>query len=129
MAIGNFFDDDHTDTLHVTPGASSGAYVYVDAVCVTTSPDGCDFGTSVPEVGDDPLLRLYPNPATGMVEVVARMMPNAVWVVFDPLGRSVQKGRLESGRTRIDVSGWAAGNYIVSLEGDRRSFVRLVVMR
>ena len=129
MAIGNFFDNDHTDSVHVTPGNSTGAYVYVDAVCVTTSLSGCDFGNSVPEIGMDRPFLVYPNPATTVVEMVAEMIPNSAWVASDPVGRRVQEGRFEGNRARIDVSRWAAGNYIVSLEGERRKFVRLVVVR
>lgn len=129
MVIGNFFNNDQTDTVHVTPGLSSGAYVYVDAVCVTTSPEGCDFGNSVPEIGSEPPWTIYPNPASGIVELITKGAPNTAWVVLDPLGRLVKEGRLEGDRARIDVSGWAVGTYIVAVEGNRRSFVRLAVVR
>lgn len=129
MVIGNFFENDQTDTVHVTPGSSLGAYVYVDAVCVTTSLDGCDFGNSVPDIGVDRPLLVYPNPAWAMVELVTTGAPNTAWLVLDTVGRRVQEGIFEGNRARIDVSGWAAGNYIVSLEGIGSSFVRLVVVR
>ncbi len=128
LAVGNFFENAQTDSLHITTGSSLGAYVYVDAVCVTTSVEGCDFGISVPEIETAAPWSILPNPASGLVELVAKAAPNSAWVVLDPLGRLVQVGRLQGYRTWIDVSGWAAGTYIVAVEG-KSSFVRLAVMR
>jgi hypothetical protein len=63
LAFGNFFDDSLTDTVRVG-GETDGelrSYYYFDDFCLMTSPDGCDFTTSL-EDQDQLEVSLYPNP-------------------------------------------------------------------
>ncbi len=128
LVIGNFFDNVNTDTIHQNAVPSAGAYCYVDAVCVTASTGGCDFGTSIDEGAQSATGRLYPNPAFNTVELSGMGTCNGIWKAWDAVGRFVQEGRMCAGRASIDVSKWDAGNYVISTEGKGRSFVRLIVL-
>ena len=63
LAIGNLFDDSLTDTLRIggEPTGSVTSYYYFDDFCLTTSPEGCDFTSSVKDKNSASIL-LYPNP-------------------------------------------------------------------
>ncbi len=81
-------------------------------------------------------LRLSPNPATSRTSVVfdLEVAGRVRLRVFDVLGRemaTVLEGDRPSGahRVEVDVSGWAPGTYVVRLEGEEVSTVRLVVAR
>lgn len=51
VTIGNFFDDEMStpQVLNTQPSADV-AYVFVDEICVTHGPDGCEFANSVMQI-------------------------------------------------------------------------------
>jgi hypothetical protein len=128
LAIGNFFENAFTDTLHVTPGPSSGAYVYVDGVCVTQNPTGCDFASGVGLHGRPLDILPFPNPASTTSEVRLGQHTDAEWVILDVLGKLVGHGRTGGKNVPLDVSTWPVGTYTMLVGGKDRSVVRFVVM-
>ena len=95
-----------------------------------------DFGTSVWETdgstGDKPF-SVMPNPAAGQVELVLHVPYAAgqVYELLDPSGRVVARTSARMSRTRLDLSGIAAGPYCVRLIGGTAapSVQRLVVQQ
>ncbi|MBP8823136.1 MAG: hypothetical protein KBH07_05800 [Flavobacteriales bacterium] len=55
IVLGNFFDNAHTDTVHLSTEPSWGAYYLYDAICVSTDPEECPLNTLVEEVGQGPI--------------------------------------------------------------------------
>jgi len=63
LAIGNFFDNAHTDTIQFQyPGKQ--AYYYIDDVCVTADSGNCNEFFNDIRNSDIAETKLFPNPAT-----------------------------------------------------------------
>jgi hypothetical protein len=60
IAIGNFFNDAFTDTIHFSGSQSLGAYYFVDNLCLSKNPL-CNTQTAIDDF--DRELHIYPNPA------------------------------------------------------------------
>ena len=126
LVIGNHFSNALTDTLHVIPGTSLGAYYFVDGVCVTRAGQPCDFIVGTGEV-ELTALRAWPNPAADHVNV--RVGLGTAWQVFDVLGRLVAEGVSSLEILKLGVQDWAPGEYVIRLEAQGRMHVRFVVLR
>ncbi|GAB4284416.1 MAG: hypothetical protein Kow0068_09480 [Marinilabiliales bacterium] len=61
LLIGNFFDDAHT-TVWQTPGPYCLPYYYVDDICVTENPQGCEFTVSSNPSITKLNIEISPNP-------------------------------------------------------------------
>lgn len=75
------------------------------------------------------LLPIAPNPATGSFTVTLPDSPCTLRV-WDALGRLAHEVSNASGLTRVDASGWAAGVYLVEMNGaEGKSWGKVVVER
>lgn len=72
------------------------------------------------EQGSEATVSVYPNPATSQV-TISGFAPDEPLIVFDPTGRTIR--RVAPGTTTMDVSGLAAGTYVLRSEQTAR-FVR-----
>jgi len=116
LMIGNFFDDDQTDTLiwGGPPFGGSCTYYYVDDVCVTTDSLYNETWTGLKETARGiSLLKCFPNPANDRI-VVQSEMPLKDLEIFNPMGKSVLYSRsLNTNNTIISVSHLTSGCYII----------------
>ena len=65
IAIGNFFDDQHTDTIHIRDSDTTienFAYYYIDNVCVSEDSLECLIINNVNDFKEKIKLIIYPNP-------------------------------------------------------------------
>ncbi len=130
VVIGNHFTDENTLLDTIAVGVYDRAYMTVDAVCVSIDPEGCPLTTGVTDRTPS-TIQLFPNPASGHVQVSGLNNGYREAVVADPVGRVVWSGGI-AGRDRmvLDVGTWPMGQYLLVLSGEasRRS-LRFVVMR
>ncbi|MFM2134741.1 MAG: hypothetical protein RL021_141, partial [Bacteroidota bacterium] len=81
-------------------------------------------GTGMSDPGIDELFELYPNPATGSVQIRCNESKikggPASLQITDMNGRTVWAGRQQS--QTVSVDGWAAGTYSVRLLGNEKAF-------
>ena len=75
--------------------------------CLTLTPDGTNLVESF-----EASWSLMPNPARDEITIDWNGEA-AEWVVLDATGREVQRTRVFAGMTRLEVSGLAAGTYLV----------------
>lgn len=113
VGIGNFFDGNNLEYINtIGPFYDSGAYYYVDDICVSKDPD-CEVGVNIIELGikcqhpyitDDKLkIDLSCNSEMTMVQI------------FTSSGRLVfERDTLESGLD-LGVSDYNAGLYIIKV--------------
>lgn len=126
LVIGNFFSDALTDTMHLVPGGSLGAYCFVDGVCVKQAGQVCAFTSGIAEVAAvDPYA--WPSPTNDQLHV--RTFAGTEWLLFDATGRLVQTGVSATELLSIPVHDRAMGEYVLRLEGATRRHVRFVVIR
>lgn len=81
---------------------------------------------------EQPSFAMYPNPASGRVELVADPMPakGSSWVLRNTLGQQVLRETVQGQRTWLDLSALSEGVYLVRLEGNTSSQAqRLTVVR
>ena len=121
LMIGNFYGNALTDTLRFADPANVEewydiSYTLIDAVCVSTSPKGCDVGQGVLEPMAGQTL-VYPNPAIDALVVGNARGRDAV--VLDILGQRVWSGRVDGDRFRLDVRGYPRGAYVLQVHGER----------
>lgn len=79
---------------------------------------------SVGEVWADEDVRLYPNPAAAMVDLVLNVKGNVQLRVFNPIGAVVLNEQVNSPLMRLDVSGWSNGLYLVEVEQNGQRIVQ-----
>jgi hypothetical protein len=111
LVLGNFFSNELTDTMQIVPGGSLSSYYFIDAVCVTTSPAGCDFFTGVQEQGTVGV-RLFPNPATDHIMLEDDGLAGQ-WEVYDMLGRSMAIGHMHGSMVKVPTGSWPQGQYVL----------------
>ena len=66
LAIGNFFDNVHTDTIHLGSFIFR-SYYFVDDICVSNNADGC-----LVDINDDSidnLFEIFPNPTHDFINI------------------------------------------------------------
>lgn len=81
--------------------------------------------TSVEEASQSLTAQVYPTPANETLNIQLSGSKRAVQVtVYDLMGTQVYAGQLTGITEVIDISGWAAGNYVVSLQDDQQRIQR-----
>lgn len=69
IALGNFFDDNHTDTLTLSPTPYA-AYYYIDDVCVSTDSLYNEAWTGLGKnIDEEDQIKIYPNPSHGNINI------------------------------------------------------------
>jgi len=79
---------------------------------------------SLGEVWADEDVRLYPNPAAAMVDLVLNVKGNVQLRVFNPIGAVVLNEQVNAPLMRLDVSGWSNGLYLVEVEQNGQRIVK-----
>lgn len=126
LVIGNHFSDAMTDTIRIGPGYPW-AYVLVDQVCVSATPE-CSM------VGVEPWRPVLP--VSCWVDHVAQrlrisgshLLDYELWM-FDASGSVVVSRKvLSNGEASIDISGFPQGLYMALLSGEHQRIVRKFVV-
>ena len=121
LMIGNFYSNALTDTLRFADPSNveqwyDNSYTLIDAVCVSSTIEGCDLVQGVNESkGTD--LQVYPNPSNDVLVIKGAAGCDAV--VIDILGKWVWSGWLSHDRFTLDVGSWSRGAYLLQVHGQR----------
>lgn len=106
IVLGNFFDNAHTDTVHLNAQPSLAAYYLYDAICVSQVPGECPMNISVAEVCPGPIGIRVVEGGQGLL-VTGAQAGSTGWV-FDAGGRVVG---------HFDIDGSTVGNIHHLAEG------------
>jgi hypothetical protein len=121
-------------TSQAIPGATSQSYSFTSSgtYAVTISSSACEITSdciSVVFVGidesDDEIFALYPNPTIASLYVqVGTEHIGGSYVIYDLMGRVVERGVIYQTTTRIDAERLSSGIYVLELAGmHRKEFV------
>jgi len=116
LIIGNFFDDQNTDTLML--GLNSSSYYNIDQVCVSTDSLFCNSSNSINGNNIvEKALNYYPNPAQDEITVNYKLKSDSYFVIFDILGakRKVFKLDIDSNNKKINLSELNNGLYVFAV--------------
>ncbi len=69
ICIGNFFDDAHTDTIHLGFWTGYLSYYYIDDVCISTDSLFSEVWTSIPAFNKNQSLNIFHNPVNDVIHI------------------------------------------------------------
>jgi len=84
-----------------------------------TQLGNCDSLTSnIMKVNEGSEFNIYPNPSTGIlnIEFPTNKLNNCNYKIVDPSGRLITKGEINSNITKIDISEFSEGKYILTIQ-------------
>jgi len=124
LALGNFYDDDHTDTLQMGDPGKCYAIYYIENVCVATDPAQCNYLkqegdiSAVDEVNEElPIIQIYPNPATDFVKLSSSTVVTDL-KIYNPIGQLIASHKPHSTAFSIQTTHWSKGLYILKVEDE-----------
>ena len=127
IAIGNFFDDAHTDTSRrENMTLPIYAYYYIDDVCVSTdSVYANTWATGIKSHTESEQISIYPNPAQNSLHITISNDQTAEIKIYDVLGKEVINTKTQE----IDVSSLQNGIYFIQAKTSEGILSKKVVVQ
>lgn len=122
IAVSNFYDNSHTDTINTNPN-SGRAFYFIDDICVSADSLGCEMNVGIPTPSPSSLT-LYPNPVSSNLTVTG-LTEGAAIQITDISGRVIFTSTINHSTSNIDMSAYPEGVYILRSGGEVRKIVRL----
>lgn len=132
ITIGNFKDDQNTDTLFLPDGGApipnhNTVYYYLDNICISNNPDTCNILTSIPSTHLINDIYVYPNPAKDYV-MVRTYENNTIVNIYDTQNKIQKEIYLNKGKHRFSVGDLADGLYFVQIiTSEKILFQKLII--
>ena len=122
LIIGNFYDDQHTDSIDVN---NNDAGYYVDAVDLSLDSlyDATWTGLEN-KVNNINQNIIFPNPANNLIHV-NNIVKNTNYVFTDCLGRIIKEGKLSENEKQINVSSLNDGIYLLNL--NNQTYTKILI--
>lgn len=130
MVIGNFYDDEYTDTLNLPfIFVSQRAYYCVDDVCVSTDSLYTDTWLGINE---NRFLKnsvsIYPNPASDYLKIVSDL-PIDMITLYNNMGRKIKEIKLQNVNTaEININYLNSGLYFVQIDSKNSTIVEKIII-
>jgi len=126
IVIGNFFDNTHTDTLHLG-GMNLEAAYFVDDICVSTDSLLCFEPIGIPVIADNPLVSIFPNPVIDDLNI--EMKTGSVWNIFiySCMGQIIYTSCMNIQNAVIDFKKYAAGIYLIVVNQNNKTFSQKII--
>lgn len=101
----------------LTSGASFGASETKNFCIAATNEAGLNQENGVTALNNTYTgeLKLYPNPIEDYLVISLKEYDNSVYYIRDLTGKSIETGNILEAETRVDVSDYAAGVYIIDI--------------
>ena len=122
--IGNFFDDAHTDSMHVTD--SGNEYYYIDDICVSTDSNTCYSSSieGIPEISLQELIA-YPNPVDESIVLEQNNNETDEGKIYNVMWQRVAEFKINrNDKIIIDCSQWSDGIYIIKT---KKQFKKIII--
>lgn len=122
LVLGNFFDENNTDTIIFggQPFGGSAAYYYLDDVCVSSDSIFANNWSSVFESKNNNKYSIYPNPVSDVLTIESEY-PIEFITIWDLIGQPVVEAKILDIRKHenLDVSDLKSGTYIFEIRTNR----------
>jgi hypothetical protein len=130
LIVGNFFDENNTDTLIFggPPFGGSGSYYYIDDVCVSTDSIYNETWTSIEKVNKPKSATFYPNPSNGKLKVKSGYLIEKI-EVFNSIGQLVylnQPGEITE--QEINLNHLPSGSYIIRISNSIETITNKLIL-
>ncbi len=117
MQIGNFFDNNNTDTVMISSAwPSCRSYYYVDDICVS-SDSTCYVVTGIPGTVPKPAISIFPNPVTApnFVNISGLGGLKVNIELVNMMGQVIDSYQNVRDNTILNLTGYDAGMYFISI--------------
>ena len=132
IVFGNFFDNDHTDTVLMGPGQLCYSYFYLDDVCLSTDSLNC-LATPVLQVDNSKQVQVYPNPFSAQctIEIPFEFLSVALMNVYGEEVKASMSRTLHQRTTRIvlERNNLATGIYLLHIRTRQEDFLKQLVIQ
>ncbi|MFB0924751.1 MAG: T9SS type A sorting domain-containing protein [Vicingaceae bacterium] len=120
ILVGNFFDDNNTDTL-VLDTSFFTAYYYVDNVCVSSDSNDCLLAIGIEDISTLKNVKLFPNPTS--LDVISLELPlhylntEIEYSIYNNIGQRLVKNSFyyNSDNTQIKLNHLSSGIYHLNI--------------
>ncbi len=131
VAIGNFFDDDNTDTNILNDTGQCWGYYYIENICIASDSADCDeLLSSNSRTEENNYLRVYPNPVSEELFVEVETGWIQALSLFDIQGKVIRSfTKLSSPSIKINVSNLQKGIYVLRIQINEEFFNHKIVVR
>ncbi|MCY7409417.1 MAG: T9SS type A sorting domain-containing protein [Chitinophagales bacterium] len=120
LTIGNFYDNENTDTVWVSGGIAfpQWAYYYLDDVCVSQDSSECDI-TGIQNLSPN-AFSLFPNPATTQINLELPISKSGNLIVTNILCEEVMRQPISftTKSLSLNIESLAKGTYFISLKNE-----------
>lgn len=72
---------------------------------------------------------IFPNPTDDVINVKTSVFEGVYYLFYDINGKLLKEGNLTSGQTPIDVSQFAAGSYILTLNNKSKNLKKIKLIK
>ena len=125
IVLGNFFDNDNTDTIKFNNGCCSAIYFFDDvSVVADTSSDT----TNINELNSKNIFSVYPNPANDFIKILIYKNFPATLKIYDLLGMEMLTQKFDKNENVINLSSLSAGIYFISISLPSQSFTNKLIL-
>jgi hypothetical protein len=130
ISIGNFFQDNQTDTLNVIVNPNpDAAYYFIDDVCVSTDSAYNQTWTSVAQFDPSDAVEVYPNPFTQNFYVKSNVFYSEI-KIYDLTGREIYYIKYDLGNsvTQFDINN-GPGLYIMKITTKDKTTIKYKLLK
>jgi hypothetical protein len=126
VVLGNFFEDNFTDTLILNTSNSCLSYYYVDDVCVSTDSSFAAtyvYNTIQEEEKLGNIFSIYPNPITDYLSINQTFSEFYDLNIYNTLGQNLyEEKNISLNFKTINVESLLKGIFIINIKSNNRNF-------
>lgn len=128
LAISNFFDDLNTDTSKYNNWACV-SYYLLDGICVSTDSIYTVSWTSLEEIKNKNIFKVFPNPTNGFFHITYDNDKIPIIKLYNSLGGVIQKEiTYEENDIKLNINGLNSGIYFLQIELDGQTNFEKIIL-
>ncbi len=122
IALGNFYDDAHTDTLQQGNPENvlneCYALYYIDNVCISKDPADCEYLLNTHQNDQTIDIDVFPNPVDETFSIRSSLYEIENILIYELSGKLIYQEFNHDRNIIINSNQWASGIYLLQLELD-----------
>lgn len=124
ISVGNFFENNNTDTIHHTYSSYPSTYYLFDDICVSTDSSLCAnyiyIGLEEEQLNDN--FNIYPNPVTDYFQVNKAFTESYNLIIFNALGQKLyEEKNITVNSKTVNATTFTKGLLLINIKSDDRS--------
>jgi hypothetical protein len=125
FSIGNFFDDNNTDTLIIGQFPDN-AYYYIDDICISTDSSYCELWTGLNYTDkQNTEIVCYLNPDNESIFIESNDKLISI-EIYDDFGKIIKKIFLSSKSYSVPIYSFANGIYLIKINTQKKELVKKI---